>query len=85
MPTEVKVAIISGLCVAIPSIITTVSANKRSNDLVLYRIEELAKKVHEHNQLIDRMYKVENRVTILEEKEESDVESEFMMYLSFVV
>lgn len=69
MPTEIKVAIISGLCVAIPSIITTVSANKRSNDLVLYRIEELAKKVHEHNQLVDRMYKVENRVTILEEKE----------------
>ena len=69
MPTEIKVAIISGLCVAIPSIIATVSANKRSNDLVLYRIEELSKKVHEHNQLIDRMYKVEERVTILEEKE----------------
>lgn len=70
MKTEIVIAIISGLCVAIPSIIATVSANKRSNDLVLYRIEELSKKVHEHNQLIDRMYKVENRVTILEEKEE---------------
>lgn len=69
MKTEIVIAIISGLCVAIPSIIATVSANKRSNDLVLYRIEELSKKVHEHNQLIDRMYKVENRVTILEEKE----------------
>lgn len=69
MKTEIIVAIISGLCVAIPSIIANVSANKRSNDLVLYRIEELSKKVHEHNQLIDRMYKVENRVTILEEKE----------------
>lgn len=69
MKTEIIVAIISGLCVAIPSIIANVSANKRSNDLVLYRIEELSKKVHEHNQLIDRMYKVEERVTILEEKE----------------
>lgn len=69
MKTEIVIAIISGLCVAIPSIIATVSANKRSNDLVLYRIEELSKKVHEHNQLIDRMYKVEERVTILEEKE----------------
>lgn len=61
------VAIISGLCVAVPSIIATISANKRNNDLVIYRIDELDQKVHEHNNLIDRMYKVENRVTLLEE------------------
>ena len=60
-------AVVSGLCVAIPSIIATISANKRSNDLVIYRINELDQKVHEHNNLIDRMYKVENRVTLLEE------------------
>lgn len=60
-------AVISGLCVAVPSIVATISANKRSNDLVIYRINELDQKVHEHNNLIDRMYKVENRVTILEE------------------
>ncbi len=60
-------AVISGLCVAIPSIIATISANKRNNDLVLYRINELDQKVHEHNNLIDRMYKIENRVTLLEE------------------
>lgn len=63
----VLTAVISGLCVAVPSIIATISANKRSNDLVLYRINELDQKVHEHNNLIDRMYKVENRVTLLEE------------------
>lgn len=63
----VLTAVISGLCVAIPSIVATISANKRSNDLVIYRISELDRKVHEHNNLIDRMYKVENRVTILEE------------------
>lgn len=60
-------AVISGLCVAVPSILTTVLTNKRNNDLVLYRINELDQKVHEHNNLIDRMYKVENRVTLLEE------------------
>ena len=64
-------AVISGLCVAIPSIIATISANKRDNNLVLYRINELDNKVHEHNQLIDRMYKIENRVTILEENKKS--------------
>lgn len=60
-------AVISGLCVAVPSILATVLTNKRNNDLVLYRINELDQKVHEHNNLIDRMYKVENRVTLLEE------------------
>ena len=60
-------AVISGLSVAVPSIVATISANKRNNDLVLYRINELDQKVHEHNQLIDRMYRVESRVSILEE------------------
>lgn len=61
-------AIISGLCVAIPSILATISANKRQNDLVLYRINELDEKVHKHNNLIERMYDVESRVRVLEEK-----------------
>lgn len=61
-------AIISGLCVAVPSVIATISSNKRNNDLVLYRIEELDKKVHEHNNLIDRMYKAEQNIKVIEEK-----------------
>ena len=65
---QIIVAVISGLCVAIPSIIATISSNKKNNDLVLYRIGELDQKVHEHNNLLDRMYKVENRVTLLEDK-----------------
>ena len=64
---EVLTAVISGLCVAVPSIVATILANKRNNDLVLFRINELDQKVHEHNQLIDRMYRVESRVSILEE------------------
>lgn len=64
-------AIISGLCVAIPSIIATITANKKDNNIILYRINELDQKVHEHNNLIDRMYKIENRVTILEENKKS--------------
>lgn len=60
-------AIISGLCVAVPSVIATISSNKRNNDLVLFRINELDEKVHEHNNLIDRMYRIESRVTLLED------------------
>ena len=61
-------AIISGLCVAIPSVLATISSNKRNNDLVLYRINELDEKVHAHNNLIDRMYKAEKDIKVLEEK-----------------
>ena len=65
--TEIIIAVISGLCVAIPSIIATISSNKKSNDLIIYRINELDKKVHEHNNLIDRMYKVESKIALLED------------------
>lgn len=71
MGTEIIVALISGLCVAIPSIIATVSANKKNNDLVLFRINELDEKVHEHNNLIERMYKIEGRVSILENQKKA--------------
>lgn len=64
---QILVAIISGLCVAIPSIIATLSSNKKNNDLILYRINELDQRVSSHNNLIDRMYKIENRVTLLED------------------
>lgn len=64
---QIVVAVISGLCVAIPSIIATISSNKKNNDLILYRINELDERVSAHNNLIDRMYKIETRVTLLED------------------
>ena len=64
---QIVVAIVSGLCVAIPSIIATIVNNNKNKGLIVYRIDELDAKVHEHNNLIDRMYKVENRVTLLED------------------
>lgn len=65
--SDIWVAVISGLCVSIPSIIATISSNNKNKGLVIYRIDELDKKVHEHNNLIDRMYKVEQKVAILED------------------
>lgn len=66
---NIIIAIIGGLCTAIPSIIATISANKKNHDLIDYKISQLTEHVIQHNGLIDRMYKVENRVTLLEEKE----------------
>ena len=65
---DIAVAVISGLCVAIPSVIATVTANKKSSAITDFKIEELTKKVNLHNNLIDRMYHVESRVTVLEDE-----------------
>ena len=58
-------AIISGLCVAVPSVLATVSSNKRNNDLVIYRINELDEKVQKYNNLKDRMIIVEKDIAVI--------------------
>ena len=65
---EIIIALISGLCVAIPSIIATITTNKKSSALLTYRIDQLELEQKKHNNLIDRMYKVESRVTLLEDE-----------------
>lgn len=63
---QIIVAIISGLCVAIPSVIATVSTNKKNNDLVIYRINELDEKVQKYNNLKDRMFEAEKKIALIE-------------------
>ena len=65
---SIIVALISGLSVAIPSIIGSIVSNNSSKKLINYRLDKLETHVIKHNNLIDRMYKIENRVTLLEEK-----------------
>nr|WP_241426805.1 hypothetical protein [Dysosmobacter acutus] len=43
-------------------------ANKKSTALIAYRMEQLEQKVHKHNNLIERTYALEERVTVEEEK-----------------
>ena len=41
---------------------------KAQNDLILYRLEELEKKQDKHNQLIERVYRLEEDSKVQEEK-----------------
>lgn len=68
MSEGIIIALISGLCVAVPNIIVLIVNNKKNTDIITYRINELDKKVHEHNQLIDRMYKAEKDISVIKEK-----------------
>lgn len=64
MDPTITVAILS-LC---GTLIGTIGGIIASNKLTNYKIDELKEKVNKHNNLIDRMYKVENRVTLLEDE-----------------
>lgn len=55
MDNTVIVALISGLCVGVPSVIATMMSNNKSNAVMNYRIDELTKKVEKHNNVVERM------------------------------
>jgi hypothetical protein len=43
-------------------------AQRRTTALVVYRLEQLENKVDKHNSIIERMYKVEQNVCLIDEK-----------------
>lgn len=57
-----------GILSCLGTIIGTLGGIIASSKLTNYKIDELKEKVNKHNNLIDRMYKIENRVTLIEEE-----------------
>lgn len=62
MSEAVIIALISGLCVGVPSVITTLLSNKSNNKLTLYRIDQLESKVDKHNSVVERTFKLEEKI-----------------------
>lgn len=62
MQGEIMVGILS----ACGTLVGSVGGILTSNKLTGYRIEQLEKKVEKHNNLIERMYKCEDRLNIIE-------------------
>lgn len=62
MTESIVVALITGLL----SLCGVYFANRKSSALIAYRIEQLEHKQDIHNGMIERMYKVEGRVTEIE-------------------
>lgn len=73
---DVMVALVSGLCVAIPSVIATLSSNQKSQSLINYRIDQLDRKVEKHNTVIERTYALEEEVRVLKERMNMEHEHE---------
>lgn len=63
---EIIVAVITVIGV----IISNYFSNNSTRKLILYRIDQLEHKVNKHNNLVDRLYKLENRENIIETKVE---------------
>lgn len=61
-------AIISSLITGILALIGVYAANRKAAALMEYRLQQLEEKVNKHNNLIERMYAVEEKTTVLDEK-----------------
>ena len=64
MDDVILVALISFAGTVLGSLFGIIDANKLSN----YRIEQLEKKVEKHNNLIERVYELEKRESVLDEE-----------------
>ena len=60
------VAFAAAAVTALLGFLGTYLSNRKQTVLIAYRLEELEKKVNKHNNLIERMYKVEGNVTELQ-------------------
>ena len=69
MDSSIVVALISGVCVAVPSLVATIVSNmnnkkqaENNKNLTIYRIDQLEKKVDKHNGVMERTFILEERV-----------------------
>lgn len=74
--------IIGAAVAAAASIIVSWINNKKQTALIVYRLEQLEKKVALHNNLVERTFRLEERAAVLDEKQKvadhriADLESE---------
>lgn len=62
--TSIIVAVIT----ALGSFLGVYFANRKTQALVLYRLQQLESAVNRHNQVIDRVYRLEERAEVTDER-----------------
>lgn len=66
MSEAISVALITGAVSLVGSLISmfvSLAKSKQSSDLTIYRIDKLEEKVSKHNNLVERMYHLEEKTT----------------------
>lgn len=61
-------AIIVGVLALVGTIVGNLIASNKTAALVTYRLDQLEKKVQLHNNAVERLYKVEQKVAVQEEQ-----------------
>lgn len=62
------IAFAASVVTALLSFLGVYASNRKSAALMEYRLQQLEQKVDKHNQVIERTYKLEQRVDDLEKK-----------------
>ena len=60
--------VLVGILSLVGTLIGSLGGILAANRLVVYRIEQLEKKVEKHNSVIERTFKLETKVDVLEEE-----------------
>ena len=68
MDSTMWAALITGALAFAGTLAGSYFSNRKSAALIAYRLEELEKRVQAHNNLVARMYRVEERTELQEEK-----------------
>ena len=58
---------IIGIVPSIVSLLSIIITSVIANSLIKYRVEQLEKKIEKHNQVIERVYKLETEVEDIKE------------------
>ena len=66
--TEIIVAFVVGSLSLAGTLVGSYFSNSKASALIAYRIEQLEEKVNRHNNVIERVYKLEQDEKIIEEK-----------------
>lgn len=61
-------SIIVGVLALAGTLIGSMMANNKTQALVIYRLQQLEEKVNKHNNLVERMYKMEEKQMVMEEQ-----------------
>ena len=74
MNSDIIIALISGLCVAIQNLVAILASgyhnskkNNETKNVTLYRLEELERKVDKQCNMIEKYYRLENELKDLRE------------------
>lgn len=68
MSVELIGYVVSGAVSLLVCLVNNYFTRKQTETLILYRIDQLEKSVSKHNNLIERMYKVEQDVALHDER-----------------